>query len=221
MVAGLIVVTRPTNGLWLLLGICYGVTSVQQLSKRIHFWRSHLKECLFVLIPFLGIIFLQLLYWKIVTGMFVVYSYGSEHFTFLKPEIVNVLFSVRKGLFFWSPILLTVFPGLLYVRKRAPEFFVPILLFLPLNIYVISSWHCWWYGGSFGHRAFVESMPIFAVCLCSFYEGIESVWGRRFLVSIILSCTALSTWLMAKYWTGVIPFDGETFERFVKEFFVL
>ena len=220
-VAGLIIVTRPTNGLWLLLGVFYGVSSIQELLKRLQFWRSHVKECLFVLIPFLGIISLQLLYWKIVAGTFVVYSYQNEYFDFLKPEIVNVLFGVRKGLFFWSPILITVIPGLFYVRKRSPEFFVPILLFLPLNIYVISSWSCWWYGGSFGHRAFVESIPIFAVCLCSFYEGIESILGKRILIFVTLFCVVLSTWLMAKYWTGVIPFDGVTLDHFIKTFFIL
>jgi len=220
-VAGLIIVTRPTNGLWLLLGVFYSVTSIQELHERLQYWRSHVKECLFVIIPFLGIISLQLFYWKIVTGTFVIWPYKNEHFDFLKPEILNVLFSVRKGLFFWSPILFTVFPGLFYVRKMAPEFFVPILLFLPSNIYIISSWYCWWYGGSFGHRAFVESIPIFAVCLCSFYEGIESILGKRIILFFTLFCVVLSTWLMAKYWTGVIPFDGVTFDYFVDTFFIL
>lgn len=130
-VAGLIIVTRPSNGFWLLFGVFYGVTSIHELIERLHFWKSHVKECLFILMPFLGIIALQVLYWKIVAGTLVVYSYQDESFNFLKPEIVNVLFSVRKGLFFWSPILLTIFPGLFYVRKKSPEFFVPILLFFP------------------------------------------------------------------------------------------
>ena len=214
--AGLIIVTRPTNALWLLVGALYGVSSIPKLLKRFRFWMSHAKECLFFLAPFLGIIFLQLLYWKIITGTFIIYPYQNEQFDFLKPEIVNVLFSVRKGLFFWSPILFIALPGLFYVRKRYPELFIPALLFLPLNAYVISSWGCWWYGGAFGHRAFVESVPIFAVCLCSFYEGIGFVWGRRAFVFVTLVCAAFSTWLMAKYWTGAIPFDGVTLSQFIK-----
>jgi len=220
-IAGLIIVTRPTNGLWLVFGVLYGVTSIQKLLERFQFWKIHAKECLLAIMPLLGIIALQIIYWKIITGKLVVYSYHNEHFNFLKPEIVNVLFSIRKGLFFWSPILLTILPGLFYLKRKAPEFFIPILLYLPLNIYIISSWHCWWYGGSFGSRAFVESLPIFAISLCSFYEGIKTIVGKRILLFIIFFCAVLSTWLMAKYWTGVIPFDGVTWNHFVTTFLVL
>ena len=219
-VAGLIIVTRPTNALWLLFGVLYGVTSIKELFERFQFLKSHIKECLLGMMPLSGVIALQLLYWKAISGTFFIDSYRYEHFNFLKLEVVNVLFSARKGLFFWSPILLTIFPGLFYVKKKAPEFFVPILLFFPLNLYVISSWHCWWYGGAFGARAFVESLPVFAICLASFYEGIRTLAGKRILLFYILFCAALSTWLMLKYWTGVIPFDGVTWGSFIKEFLI-
>jgi hypothetical protein len=217
-VSGLIVLTRPTNGLWLLLGLFHGITSLQLLWERLYFWKTHLKACLLVLLPFLGLVSLQFLYWKVITGSFLVYSYPGETFNFLKPEIINVLFSVRKGLFFWSPVLLTVIPGLFYSRKKIPDLFIPLIIFFPLNLYVISSWYCWWYGGSFGNRAFVESMPAFAICLCSLYEGIKSSSGKRFLVGFICCCSILSVWMMIKYWTGAIPFDGTTVDILVRVF---
>ena len=220
-VAGLIIVTRPTNIIWLVFGALYGVASLQELRVRFQFWKDHAKKFLTALLPLLAIITLQLIYWKLITGKYVVYSYPNEHFNFLKPEIANVLFSIRKGLFFWSPILLTIFPGLIYVRKRSPEFFVPILLYFPINIYIISSWHCWWYGGSFGHRAFLESLPIFAISLCAFYEGIGTRVGKRVLLGGIVFCAVLSTWLMANYWTRVIPFDGATWNHLAQTFFIV
>ena len=220
-VAGLIIVTRPTNTLWLLFGVLFGVTSIKGLLDRYQFWKSHIKECLLGLVPLLGIVALQLIYWKVITGRFMVYSYRNEHFHFLRPEIVNVLFSAKKGLLFWSPILLAVFPGLFYLKKRAPEFFVSIVLFFPLNVYIISSWYCWWYGGSFGARAFTESLPVFAIGLCSFYEGVRSSFGKRMLRGFIFFSVAYSIWLMAKYWTGVIPFDGVTGDYFLKTFFII
>jgi hypothetical protein len=94
-----------------------------------------------MLTAFFAVLSIQLIYWKAVTGEFIVYSYQGESFHFRKPEILNVLFSVRKGLFFWSPILLTVFPGLYFLRQRCPDFFMAILCYLPLNLYVISSWY--------------------------------------------------------------------------------
>lgn len=219
--AGLIIITRPTNGLWLLFGILYGVDSFQTLTNRFSFWKNHAIKITYGALLCVCVISLQLLYWKVITGHLVIFSYRGEYFNFAKPEIFNVLFSVRKGLFFWSPILLTVVPGLFYVRKNAGKYFTPILLFLPLNIYVISSWHSWFYGGSFGHRAFIESIPLFAICFCSLYEGSLSSLLRRIMISVTVICITLSTWLMLKYWTGVIPFDGTTWDYFVKTFFML
>ena len=220
-VAGLIVITRPTNGLWLLFGFLYGVDSLGSLSARVAFLRRPTASLLYGALLCAGIVSLQMIYWKIVTGHFLVFSYRGERFYFTDPEILNVLFSVRKGLFFWSPILLTVVPGLWYVRKKAPEYLVPILLFLPLNIWVISSWHSWFYGGSFGHRAFIESTPLFAICFCSFYEALSSVIGKRSVILLTVLCVILSTWLMLKYWAGVIPYDGTTWDYFTGTFFLL
>ena len=221
VLAGLIIITRPTNGLWLLFGLLYGVDSLPAFSDRLSFWKGHAVNVLYGVLSCAGVISLQLLYWKLITGHFVVFSYRGEYFNFAAPEILNVLFSVRKGLFFWSPILLLVVPGLFYVRKGAREFFTPILFFLPINIYVISSWHSWFYGGSFGHRAFIESLPLFAICFCSLYEGLSSFLWKRCMIILSLLCVTLSTWLMLKYWTGVIPFDGTTWDYFVTTFFTL
>jgi hypothetical protein len=221
VLAGLIIITRPTNGLWLLFGIFYGVDSPKALSDRLCFWKCHAIKMAYGALPCACVISLQLMYWKIITGHLLVFSYQGESFFFANPEVFNVLFSVRKGLFFWSPILLTVFPGLFYVRNGAREYLIPILLFLPLNIYVISSWHSWFYGGSFGHRAFIESLPLFAICFCSLYEGLSSFFWNRFMIILTLLCVMLSTWLMLKYWTGAIPFDGTTWEYFIKTFFIL
>jgi hypothetical protein len=219
--AGLIIITRPTNGLWLLFGILYGVDSLRALRSRLSFWKDHAIKMAFGALLGACVISLQLLYWKAITGHLVIFSYRGEHFNFARPEIFNVLFSVRKGSFFWSPILLTVVPGLFYVRKKAGEYLVPILLFLPLNIYVIASWHSWFYGGSFGHRAFIESIPLFAIRFCSLYEGSPSFLLKRVMICVTTICITLSTWLMLKYWTGVIPFDGTTWDYFVKTFFIL
>jgi hypothetical protein len=219
--AGLIIVTRPTNGLWLLFGLFYGVDSRASLSDRFSFWKSHALEMLYAATLCALVLSLQLCYWKATTGQFVVFSYQGEQFNFSRPQIVNVLFSVRKGLFFWSPVWLLAIPGLLCLRKRAREYVVPIVLFLPLNIYLISSWHSWFYGGCFGHRAFVESTPIFAVCFCALYETLTASILRRALICLIVLSAVLESWLMLKYWTGVIPFDGTTWDYFIHTFFIL
>ncbi len=221
IVAGLIVITRPTNALWLLFGVLFGLTSLRDLRDRLAFWMGAWRKWLLALLAFLAVVSIQVLYWHAITGAFVVYSYPGEFFDFARPQLLNVLFSVRKGLFFWSPIVLTVFPGLFYARRLAPAYFVPILVFFPLNIYLISSWTTWWYGGSFGQRPFVESMPMFAIAFCSLYQGVGSTIWRRLLLALSIGACALSGWLMLKYWLGIIPFDGVTWRIFVRTFWRL
>ncbi len=221
MVAGLIIITRPTNALWLLFGFFYGVDSRCSLADRLAFWKERATALSYGTALAACVVSLQMIYWKLITGHMVIFSYRGERFYFANPEIINVLFSVRKGLFFWAPILLTVIPGLFYLRRKAGEYFVPALLFLPLNVYVISSWHSWFYGGSFGHRAFIESLPLFTVCFCALYEGLSSFFLKRALICLTVMGVALETWLMLKYWTGVIPYDGTTWVYFVRTFFIL
>lgn len=221
VLCGLIIITRPTNGLWVVFGLLYGVNSLQTLLDRLLFLKNNAIKMMYGVFLCSCVILMQLTYWKTITGNWVIFSYRGEFFDFAKPEILNVLFSVRKGLFFWSPILLTVIPGLYFLGKKAHQFFIPILLFLPINIYVISSWHCWFYGGSFGHRAFVESIPLFAICFCAFYEGLESSFWKQVVSRLTVCCVLLETWLMLKYWTGSIPFDGTTWEYLATSFFVL
>ncbi|MCX6080967.1 MAG: hypothetical protein NTW32_15675 [Chloroflexi bacterium] len=219
--AGLIVVTRNANILWLLFGVFYGIVSIQDIPQRIHFWKLHWKKILLALVALVLVVIPQLIYWRMITMSFFVFSYPGETFNLAKPEVLNVLFSVRKGLFFWSPILLTIFPGLYFVRQKAKEYFLPILIFFPIDVYVISSWWSWWYGGSFGQRPFAEAIPMFAIALCCLYEGVESTRWKKVLVVVIILASAYTIWMMLKYWFGIVPFDGLTWEHFVKTFFTL
>jgi len=167
-----------------------------------------------------GTVCLQLLYWKTITGKFIVFSYQEiDYFNFLNPEILNFLFSVRKGLFFWSPILLSIFPGIYYLRKKAPTYFIPTLVYLPLNIYMTSSWSNWWYGGSFGSRPFVEAMPVFALGLCALFEGVKTNLQKWLVILYVYLCAMYTTWFMLKYWVREIPFDGTTWEIFFRALF--
>lgn len=216
--SGLIIITRPSNGIWLLFGILFGISSIRDISERLKFLKLHWHKILLSSVAFLCVLSIQLVYWKLITGSFIIYSYAGEQFNWTKPEVLNVLFSVRKGLFFWAPILLSVFPGLFFVRKIAKEYFIPMIVFFPLNVYVISSWYSWWYGGSFGQRPFTESIPMFAIALCALYEGVRPAWGKCIILLVIILACILSIWLTYKYWLKIIPFDGVTWNILVSTF---
>ena len=58
--------------------------------------------------------------------------------------------------------------GLARSGDSARAFVLPAALFLAVNTYVIASWWDWQFGGSFGHRGFVDALPIFAIGLAAF-----------------------------------------------------
>ena len=67
------------------------------------------------------------------TGRPLVSSYGALGFTFASPHLFGVLFSVQKGLFFWSPLLLLAFAGLPMLRGSARAFLLPAAVIFALD----------------------------------------------------------------------------------------
>jgi hypothetical protein len=103
--------------------------------------------------PFIA---LQLFAWKIVYSRWLVFSYGenNESFDFLNPAFLELLFSPRHGLFYWHPFLAVGFAGLVFAAWRERLVAAPLLVCALLTLYVNASWWCWWFGASFGQRAF-------------------------------------------------------------------
>ena len=128
-----------------------------------------------------------------------------------------MLFSVQKGLFFWSPLLLLACAGLawlLAVRTSARAFVAGGMVFLVLNTYLIASWWDWQFGGSFGHRGFTDSLPVFAIGLAGLLHLVgapdDDGSDRRVLASVAV---ALSVFQMLQYWDGVLPFSDTTWDQ--------
>lgn len=216
--AGLIFMCRNTNILFVLTYVFYGVTNWKTLKARMV---QILKPIRAVPIILTGCvtIFPQLLYWHTATGHWFLYSYGSESFYWLSPQIGNFLFSVRKGLFFWSPVLLLALIGMAVAYKVKGKLYTGLIVFFILIIYVSSAWWMWFYGGSFGQRVAVDFMSVFAIFIAYFLDELGK-WtkhgdGRRrrkvALGAVVVYCSVCSVWnliCMAAYWYRVLPSDG-------------
>jgi len=72
--------------------------------------------------------------------------------------------------------------GFFFLRKKVPELFKPILFFPVLNIYIVFSWWCWWYGGGFGARALVESYALLSLPVAA---AVERLWNSGRLIKAI------------------------------------
>ncbi len=120
-----------------------------------------------ILVPFSVFISLWFLLTKWQTGSFVYWSYQGEGFNFSSPKLLETWFSYRIGIFVHHPILWLALVGLIYLfRENKFKFFVWLLYFFAVS-YLISSWWCWDYESTFGHRGFSEHFIIFIFPLLS------------------------------------------------------
>src|SRR5205814_10653552 len=96
---GLNILIRPTNVVVLLM-IPFLVGRKEEFFL---FLKNARHIFLFVFIT--GVfVFVQMFFWKLQTGNWIVWSYTSEGFYFARPAIFNVFFSYDKGWFVYTPL---------------------------------------------------------------------------------------------------------------------
>ncbi len=168
------------------------------------------KKTIFVALLFAAIpAVCQLGIYKAHTDHFFVWSYTKEGFNFLKPEIVNVLFSYSKGFFVYAPICFLALFGFRNVYKQNTFLFGGILIYLLVNIYIISSWWCWNYGYSLGNRAFVEHLPIFFLLL-AFLLSTKNIFVRILIILLIMFFGYVSVFQTFQSEHGILDKDYRT-----------
>jgi hypothetical protein len=222
--AGLIILIRPVNILLFVFFIFYTVNSVGHLKEKIRFFYERKLEIVLLLTFSFIVILPQLLYWKIYTGQYLFNSYMDQgRFYFDRPHIIDGLFSFRKGWLIYSPLMGFSLIGIYVLRKRLKAFYLPILFLFLLYIYIVFSWWCWWYGGSFGQRVLIDIYPVLAIPLCAFFGAVERM--RSILKNTVYSLTFLLILLnlfqtiQAKY--NIIHYDSMTRKNYFEVFFTI
>jgi hypothetical protein len=218
IVAGLIVLVRHTNILFTVVFALYGVGAGTSLALRAaQLWRER-RQLAYTIATAGAVLAPQLLIYYQATGDVLVSSYGELGFNWASPQVTGVLFGVKKGLFFWSPLLLLAAGGLVLLARSArpaSAFVLPGILFLIVHTYLIASWWDWQFGGSYGHRGFVDVLPLFALGLAAvFSAATSSTEARTVIVLGIGALVALSLFQMLQYWYGIIPFSDTTWPQY-------
>ncbi len=217
---GIAILIRPTNVIIGLIPFLYNVYSRHSIGGKWHWMLTYRKKligiAIFILLPWIP----QLIYWKTVTGHWLFYSYLNESFYFTNPHILESLFSFRKGLFIYTPLMSFAFYGLFLLKKRLPQFRFAFWIFTVANIFIISSWWCWWYGGSFGMRAYIEMYALWSIPLAVCIEKIVSAqmllrWSALCLFSLLL---LLNIFQSIQYWNGALHWDGMNYKLYKTQF---
>ncbi|MBI1221125.1 MAG: hypothetical protein GC180_00860 [Bacteroidetes bacterium] len=210
LVIGLITMSRPNEGLFILVPLIW---------KFGPFGRSQYFSFLGKQLPtlFAGAIGLligglpQMLYWKWSSGQWLFYSYQDNGvgFDFMSPHTWDFLFSFRKGWFIYTPVMLFAVLGFVQMYKKNKELFWSFFLFFILNLYIVSSWTVWWYGGgSYSSRSMVSSYLMLLFPLGYFLVWLKERQGlwQSFLV-LLAGLTVLNLFQFWQFKAKII--DGE------------
>jgi hypothetical protein len=176
LTCGLVSMIRPTDIVSVLIPVFWGLKDWKSLVRKASLLLENWKGIGLAGAGFLLAWVPQLIYWKLLTGKYLFYTYDNpgEGFEFLHPYLVQVLFSFRKGWFIYTPMMLFAIAGFYFIFRKNRSIFLPLVLFFVLNLYLVSSWSCWWYAESFGQRAMVQSYVVMSIALGYFVSFIYS-----------------------------------------------
>lgn len=182
------VLIRPTTivaGFYFLL---YDVISFDTLRQRLS-WLTQKWYLLLLMVFAAFVVFIpQMLYWHLVTGKWIVYSYLEEGFdNALTPQIITVLFGARGGWYLYTPVMFVATIGLFYLAYLRKYSARAILLVMLIIIYINSSWWVPTFSASAGYRTLIEYYPFMAIPLAFLVEQALHWKKRKWMVSLTLA----------------------------------
>jgi hypothetical protein len=222
LLIGLIILIRPTNAVVVLVVALLGVANFEGILTRFKYYLQNYLHILLVAVSVFVVWIPQFIYWHTITGSYIVNSYDNSggSFFFSNPQIFNQLFSFRKGLLVYTPILAFAFIGMLILYFKQRTLFWAVLIFTAVNTYLLSCWWAWWFGGGFGARGYIDSYPVMAIGLAA---TIQLVLTRGILLKagfFVLAAffTFLNLFQTYQYYKGSIHYVGMTKEAYFANF---
>ena len=175
---GLMALTRPTEIIAAVIPLLWGLDLTQSgaLGQRLRFLGEHRGKLLAAAVVTLAVGSLQLIYWKYVSGDWLVYSYQDQGFDWLSPHLNKGFFSYKAGWLIYTPLMVFGLLGFYPLFRRKTALFPALFLHALLFIYVAFSWSVWWYGGSLGQRTMVQEYAVLAFPLAAFLGS--AFWAR-------------------------------------------
>ena len=216
ILAALMILSRPNELLFLLVPVLWlGGQFKTYQQKALFFWNNK-KHVFAAGIPLALFGMVQPLYWHYTTGEWIFDSYTNEDFKLLSPYLTEYLFSYKKGWLLYTPIMVFGLIGLFITIKKNRSIGIPILLFMVLNIWVLSSWDCWWYADSFSQRSIVQSYPLFIISFGYLLQEVKrtSVIIRGIVYALISLMVVVNVFQVWQFENGIIHS-----QRMTKEYY--
>lgn len=199
LVAGWIVLVRPTNLVFLLVAPFALAEDLRAGMER----SASLKGKAFVALPAGALLVWipQLLYWQYAFGSAITWPYVNEGFTnWASPHLLEFWFAPNNGLFLNTPfyLLVPISMGWLW-RTRYRSTSIAAMLAMVATSYIGASWWVWHFGCGFGGRIMVEYIALFAVPLTALTDVVLRRVGRWMPITVFCFLAAYNLKLVYSF----------------------
>ena len=185
---GLMILVRWQNALLgiLLLPNVYEAFRVEKQGKAAARWIVTGTTACIVVFP-------QLLFWHAAYGQWLTIPQGGDYMRWHDPHILSVLFSLRHGLFTWTPLVFLCVMGLILGLNRSEsrrDAAIYLAVFV-LVTYVNACVSDWWGNVSFGMRRYVGLTPLFAWGLAVLFSKLKQPGISKGVLALHGACIFL------------------------------
>lgn len=222
-ITGLIALIRPTDIVIILIFILWKVSSLRSIKSNLLLFLRKWHLILIIIASSVIVWIPQMIYWHHFTGHYFYNPYKDMGFKFFfeNPQIITSLFSYRKGWLLYTPVMLLIVPGFVMLYRKYRDYFWPVLIYFVFNLWIIASWCLPWYGGSYGHRAYVASYGIMAIPLAAFFSV---MFTRKKEINLVIGIVISGLFIfhnlfqIQQYKYGAIHFVSMTKEAYWDSF---
>lgn len=207
IILGLTFAIRPTQVLWGVIPLIY---LYMNRSNNKDFWKSILIFPLFAILWNIP----HLFYWKIVGGELILPNLHTEEIILIDPNLIDFLFSYRKGWLIYSPFFILFFIGLVKVFKKDRLLFWGTLIFTFSYIYITSSWETWWYAASYSARPMIEVYPLLLITIGFLFQSISSLYIKTLTIGFVTGTIILNLFQSFQFTKGILHFDRMSKEHY-------
>ncbi|MCB9418594.1 MAG: hypothetical protein H6667_02230 [Ardenticatenaceae bacterium] len=124
-------------------------------------------------------------------GSIVTSGYEGETFnSSLWEGLYGLLLSPGRSVFVYSPIFLLVLPGAVWWWRKDRRITAVCLLTIFSYLVVMSLWHRWDGGWTWGSRLLTPTLPLWGVLLA---PAIEHIWTNKWLMGVTLLLVLMGT----------------------------
>lgn len=177
---GLATIIRPTDLMIVIIPLLWSVTGKASLKNKVFLLWDRKWDVLLLGLGMFVMGMVQLSYWKFASGDWIFYSYGDFGFDWARPHIPDGLWSYQKGWLVYTPVMILAWLGIFPAFRRIKPIYYGLGLMMALTIYVVFAWEVWWYGGSLGARALVQSYALLALPIAAVLD-----WARKSVLATV------------------------------------